>query len=173
MTTGRTWDIIVTLSGRLFVFYVLLSKYPDDGSNSYRNVEVINNRGYTCVTCVDLFVYGVIFIFISLGSSASTLTCYGDDKDSIRDRDRSFDFRCSAHTGSESHTMDTGNIVFRQDVRSRNLTNHSHLVPMIRMCGIIPPFALNFMACCFNNCISNVIFTNILTMTLQITIVHA
>ena len=34
-----------------------------------------------------------------------------DGQESIPDRDRSFYFRRSAHTGSESHTMDTGNIV--------------------------------------------------------------
>jgi hypothetical protein len=40
------------------------------------------------------------------------LTCYGlDDQESIPDRDRSFDFRRSAHTGYEFHTMDTGNIL--------------------------------------------------------------
>ena len=104
---------------------------------------------YTCVTCVRLFVYGVNF-----GNSASVLTCYGlDDQDSIPDRDRSFDFRRFAHTGSESHTMHTDNIVLRQDGRSRNLTNHFHLVPIIRMCVVIPPFPLLiFMACCFDKC---------------------
>jgi hypothetical protein len=34
-----------------------------------------------------------------------------DDQESIPDRDRSFYFRRSAHTSSESRTMDTGNIV--------------------------------------------------------------